>query len=386
MKIFHCNHCQNLVFFESFQCLNCGRTLAYLPDLQLLGSLEPVAAPETGSGSDGSFRTEAGNLWRSPIAAAQGRLYRHCSNYQLENVCNWAVAAEDPNPLCISCRLTKVIPDLGRPGNKEAWYKMEVAKRRLVYTLLSLKLPVEPKRMETTGWPDTDPGLVFEFLADVPGAGPALTGHDNGLITINLAEADDAEREKRRTQLHEPYRALLGHFRHEIGHYYWDRLIAASDRLDAFRNLFGDERANYGESLQKYYANGAPGNWQQNFVSAYASSHPWEDWAESWAHYLHMLDALETAAACGMALKPRRADEPSMKSDARVIANGSFDRMIRDWFPLTYALNNLNRSLGLADGYPFVLSQPAVEKLRFVHETIERMPVSAFQPRFSGAT
>jgi hypothetical protein len=370
MKIFHCNHCQNLVFFESFQCLSCGHALAYLPDLQMLGSLEP--GPDT--------------VWHSPVPAARGRAYRRCSNYDLENVCNWAVSADDPNPLCLSCRLTRVIPDLSRPGNKEAWYKMEAAKRRLVYSLLSLKLPIEPKQTDPTRRPETDAGLIFEFLADVPGSEAALTGHDNGVITINLAEADDAQRENRRAQLHEPYRTLLGHFRHEIGHYYWDRLIAKGDRLEAFRNLFGDERADYGEALKRHYGNGAPGDWQQSFVSAYASSHPWEDWAESWAQYLHMLDALETAAACGLALKPLRSDEPSLKTDARAVSNGSFDRLIGDWFPLTYVLNNLNRSLGLPDGYPFVLSSAAVEKLRFVHETIERTPPEGVRTALGSAS
>jgi hypothetical protein len=347
MKIFHCNHCQHLVFFENFQCVACGHSLAYLPDAQALGSLEPAG--------DG--------LWTSPVSRVRERAYRRCSNYALENVCNWAVPSDDPNPLCLSCRLTRVIPDLSVAGNKEAWYRMETAKRRLVYSLLSLGLPLEPKRVEGDG------GLIFDFLADVPGSGPALTGHDDGVITINLAEADDAQREQRRTQLHEPYRTLLGHFRHEIGHYYWDRLIDGSDRLDAFRDAFGDERADYGASLQRHYANGARADWQESFVSAYASSHPWEDWAESWAHYLHMLDALETAGACGLSLKPLRPDEPSMKAPAK--GAGSFDRMIGDWFPLTYVLNNLNRSLGLADGYPFVLSPAAVDKLRFVHETVE---------------
>ena len=88
-----------------------------------------------------------------------------------------------------------------------------------------------------------------------------------------------------------------------------------------------------------------------------------------------MTDTLETAAACGLSLRPPRADEPSLK---RRPADGqpraSFDRMIDDWFPLTYVLNNLNRGLGLPDGYPFVLSPPAIEKLRFVHETIKDTP------------
>jgi len=216
-------------------------------------------------------------------------------------------------------------------------------------------------------------GVAFEFLADPldPAAPRVLTGHDDGVIRINLAEADDAQRELRRTSLNEPYRTLLGHFRHEIGHYYWDRLIAGSGRLEDFRRRFGDERRNYDEALQTYYQHGAPVDWPVHFVSAYSSSHAWEDWAETWAHYLHMEDTIETAAACGLSLRPAHRDEPSLPA-MRTQAPGTapFDQMISRWFPITYILNHLNRGMGLADGYPFVLSSEAIEKLRFVHDTI----------------
>ncbi|MGH7963979.1 MAG: zinc-binding metallopeptidase family protein [Candidatus Binatia bacterium] len=350
MKIFHCDHCRQLVFFENARCVNCSHPLAYLPDLGVVGSLDAAG----------------GDLWRSPIPRAQGLTYRLCVNYSQENVCNWAVSADDPQPLCKSCRLTRVIPNLSRPGHKEAWYRLEVAKRRLVYNLLSLALPLANK------FEDPEHGLTYEFLAeaDMPGGAPVLTGHSNGVITINVAEANDAEREKQRRQLHEPYRTLLGHFRHEVGHYYWDRLIKNSEQLAAFRQLFGDERENYEEALKRHYQHGASDDWQQRFISIYASAHPWEDWAETWAHYLHMTDTLETAVACGVSLSPRRADEPSLKIDARSNPAHAFDRMINDWFSLTYMLNNLNRGMGLPDGYPFLLPTPAIDKLRFVHETI----------------
>ena len=350
MRIFHCDHCQQLVFFENSRCVNCEHALAYLPDLADIGSLESAGA----------------NLWRS--LGAEERAYRLCRNYSHENVCNWAIPAEDPHTLCLSCRLTRVIPNLDRLGHMEAWYRLEVAKRRLVYSLLSLRLLVANKI------DDPEHGLTFKFLAnpDMPGDPPVLTGHSDGVITINVAEADDAEREKRRLQMHEPYRTLLGHFRHEVGHYYWDQLIRDSERRDAFRQLFGDERQDYAQALKDHHSQGAPDDWQERFVSAYASTHPWEDWAETWAHYLHMTDVLETAAACGLSLRPRRSDEPMLKNDpdSRVGWAGSFDRMIDNWFPLTYMLNNLNRGLGLPDGYPFVLSAPAIDKLRFVHETV----------------
>jgi hypothetical protein len=192
------------------------------------------------------------------------------------------------------------------------------------------------------------------------------------VITINVAEANDAEREKRRLQMHEPYRTILGHFRHEIGHYYWDRLIRDGEPIDEFRHLFGDERQDYDVKLQQYHQHGAPADWALSFVSAYSTAHPWEDWAETWAHYMHIIDTLETAVACGLALRPKRRNEPTLKPDITVIGpwRPSFDQIIERWFPLTYVLNNLNRGMGLADAYPFVLPNPALEKLRFVHDVI----------------
>jgi hypothetical protein len=352
MKIFHCDHCRQLVFYENIRCVNCGQALAYLSELAVIGSLEQASE----------------NLWRSPAVKADGQTYRLCQNYNRANVCNWALAVDDPHPLCRSCRLTRVIPDLSRPGHAEAWYRLEVAKRRLLYSLLGLSLPVVGK--------DDDPvhGLAFEFLADpapgVAATAPVLTGHKDGVITINVAEADDAEREKRRQQMREPYRTLLGHFRHEIGH--WERLVKDTDWIAGFRRQFGDEREDYGHGLERYYRQGVTADWPERFVSAYASSHPWEDSAETWAHYLHMTDTLETATGCGLSLQPRRSDEPAMK--ANLVLRGcrpeSFDQMIESWFPLTYVLNNLNRGLGLQDAYPFILSTPVIEKLRFVHEVV----------------
>jgi hypothetical protein len=345
VNIFHCDHCDQLVFFENVQCTRCGHRLAYLPDLGCMGSLE---ADEEG-------------WWRSPIPAARGATYRLCANYAQHDVCNWVVEAADANPLCRSCRLTRVIPDLAVPGNKAAWYKLEVAKRRLVYSLLGLQLPVRSK--------DDDPqrGLAFEFMASLEGQ-PVTTGHADGVITIDVAEADDAQREKLRNRLREPYRTVLGHFRHEVGHYYWDRLVRDAPRLYAFRALFGDEREDYAVALQRHYDAGPPPDWQMRFVSAYASSHPWEDWAETWAHYLHMVDTLETAAACGMSLEPAHRDEPALEAVAPT-SRAPFERLVSDWHALTYVLNSLNRGMGMPDAYPFVLSTPAIEKLRFVHDT-----------------
>ena len=304
------------------------------------------------------------DLWQSKA----GRTYRLCDNYRKEKICNWAIPAESEESLCDACRLTRAIPDLSVNGNREKWYRLEAAKRRLIYSLQGLHLPPFGTSRDTTF------ELRFEFLADSPAPGGAkvLTGHSEGRITINVAEADDAEREQRRLAMHEPYRTLLGHFRHEIGHYYWDHLIDRTALIEPFRGLFGDERQDYALALKRHYDQGPPADWQNHYVSAYAGTHPWEDWAETWAHYLHITDALETAAASGLWLRPERQDEPELRpaADLRDCRSASFDRVMDNWFPLTYVVNNLNRGLGLPDGYPFVLSLPAVAKLRFVHETI----------------
>jgi hypothetical protein len=349
MNVFHCNHCDNLVFFESSQCLKCGRTLAFLPDLRIVGAL----------------RREDG-LWTFQSSIGS-RLYRLCENYSGASVCNWAIPANESGNLCQSCRLTLVVPDLSLANSRAAWFKLEIAKRRLIYTLQGLNCSVKNR--------SEDPkGLAFQFLADPvgPDAPPVFSGHAEGVITINIAEADDAERERRRLVLHEPYRTLLGHFRHESGHYYWDMLIKDQAGINAFRNLFGDERLDYQKALEDHYSQGAPTDWQEKFVTAYASSHPWEDWAETWAHYLHMIDLVETAAACGLSLRPSRSDEPAMSRGSNAeIPNTSFDWLIDQWFPVTYLLNNLNRGMGLIDGCPFVLSNRAIEKLKLVQETIQ---------------
>jgi hypothetical protein len=352
MKAFHCDSCGALVFFENVRCLKCNGFLGFLPDLIDLSTIGP--AP------DGSCR--------ALTPEAKNRFYKHCANGQEHQICNWMVPIEDSNPLCTACRLNIVIPDLFVPNNRELWHQLEVAKRRTVYTLLRLGLPTEGAPNESR------PPLRFRFMSN-PGAGPPiLTGHDNGVITINVAEADPAERERRRVNLREPFRTLLGHMRHEIAHYYWGELRRHPRQLERFRALFGDERLDYTTSLQNYYQQGAPGDWQERHVSAYASSHPWEDWAETSAHYFHIVDTVETAASFGLALSPTHPDAGSMTADPRSVSplGSSFDSILQNWFPLTYALNELNRGMGLPDLYPFVLSNPAIQKLRFVHEMLHQ--------------
>jgi hypothetical protein len=350
MKVFFCDHCGNLSFFENVTCVKCQHTLGFIPELRDLSALE--------RNHDGT--------WRALARAAKGRSYRSCANSLQYETCNWLIPIEDPHPLCPSCRLNETIPDLSVPGNRELWSKFEQAKRRVIYSLLRLNLPTHSVPAQNR------PALRFRFLADLPGRVPVLTGHENGLITLNIAEANDVERERRRVSLNEPFRTMLGHMRHEVAHYYWDRLIANSPRQQQFREAFGDESQDYNAALQRHYRQGAPFDWPNRFVSAYASAHPWEDWAETWAHYLHMSDTLETAASFGMSLHPHHPDAKSMTSEPTDAKDtrATFEKVIANWLPLTCALNELNRGMGHTDLYPFVLSVPAMEKLRFVHELV----------------
>jgi hypothetical protein len=354
MKTFHCQHCGQPVFFENVQCLKCGSALAFLPDRLHMSAMEQVP--------------EQDELWRrrtkSGKAATQLQ-YRLCHNHTTQNACNFAVPTADPNPLCVACRLTRVLPDLSHPGNPERWYRLEVAKRRLFYTLAKLRL-LSPAPADGNA-----DGPIFEFLEDSPGH-QVMTGHSDGLITLNVSEADDTERVKRRVEMHEPYRTLLGHFRHESGHYYWDRLVDEGGRVDAFRQVFGDESVDYQQSLQDHYARGGSiPDWQDNFVSAYATAHPWEDFAETWAHYLHMVDLLETAAGYNTRLTvPGQEDELEEVINPLETGHPDFDVLVEQWVPLTLLLNSLNRSLGQEDAYPFALSAGALEKLRYVHDLI----------------
>jgi hypothetical protein len=347
MKSFHCDRCEQRVFFENVLCQRCDALLGYVPELGEICAFEAA--------DDGQ--------WRSLHPEAGDQLFRQCHNYAVENVCNWMLPADSADTLCSSCKLTHTIPNLSAPANRFYWYRLEVAKRRLLYTLAGLGLDIESREV------DPERGLEFEFLEDTEEGEPVMTGHDNGRITLNIAEADDAHRERVRTSMGEPYRTLLGHFRHESGHFYFERLVNGTRWLEPFRKRFGDEQADYSEALEAYYTNGAPADWQQSYVSAYATMHPWEDWAETWAHYLLIVDVLDTATTYGLVLLPTGPNEPEL-TDQTPVEEASFESLMRRWFPLTYALNSMNRSLGMPDGYPFTLAPAVIDKLRFVHRVI----------------
>ncbi len=341
MNIFRC-HCGNTVYFENTRCLSCTRELGFLPDQMLQAALEPA-----GTGTWQAYTTE-GDAGR----------YRKCGNYADENVCNWMVPVEEKEKFCEACRLNKVIPNLSRPGNREKWLNVEREKRRLLYELKHLNLPFSSKKE------DPGKGLAFAFLedsqtesefADTAGdTGRVFTGHANGLITINILEADDVAREAMRQRMNEASRTLLGHFRHEIGHYYWDRVIEAGGRHAEFRARFGDERLDYKTALSNYYNSGPPADWRKHYVSAYASAHPWEDWAECWGHYLQIRDALETAHALEFI--------DALPSD--------FDHLTVLWTRISTGVNLMNRSMGLRDAYPFVLTDAVQDKIHYIHDLI----------------
>ncbi|HKO49561.1 MAG TPA: putative zinc-binding peptidase [Polyangiaceae bacterium] len=355
MKIFTCSSCKHVAFFENSQCTRCGHTLAYLSDRGVLSALEQDTTSEAGAG-----------YYRALDPLAQGRRYRLCGNYTKHMVCNWAIPEHDTNEFCLACRLNESTPDLSDPSALPSWQGLEIAKRRLVYTLLELGLPLDTKLEQ----PQT--GLAFAFKSDGINGEKVLTGHCDGVVTINMKEADSPSREQTRVAMGERYRTLLGHFRHESGHYYWDRLVKDGPQLEGYRALFGNEQEDYAEAVNRHYASPKQ-NWADEYVSAYATMHPWEDWAETWAHYLHMIDTLETAQSFGLALKP----QPVGGATAEPVSAGRvhferFDDLIEAWVPLTVALNSLNRSMGLADVYPFVLAERVVAKLKFVHDVVER--------------
>ena len=317
--------CGRPVFFRNSVCLACGSPLGYEPYLARICSLDQEA--------DGSW-TLAGWL---PL-----KTYKLCGNLETAAACNWLLDADDPHRLCQCCRLNRTIPDLSLGQNAADWNKVEIAKRRLVSALIALGLPVKSRVSE-----DTAQGLAFDFLRSLPGGPPVITGHDFGIITLNIEEADDEIRERTRKNLNEPYRTLLGHLRHEAGHYYWDRLISGTSLIEGFRGLFGDERQDYLGALQRHYNQGPPGNWRNRFVSAYASAHPWEDWAETWAHYMHITDTWDTALSFGVDVNAGvEFDGFTYQALARPEQPGSagFLNFVNSWTQLTAVMNELSRA------------------------------------------
>lgn len=337
MKRHYCD-CGTQAFFESRECLHCGARLGFDPDNLCMRAVYPEP--------DGGWADSA------------GRPLRFCENGERWQVCNWLCAEDSGHPLCFACQFNRVIPNLSLPGNLHRWWVLEQGKKRLFYTLLTLGLPL------VDGWRDPRHGLLLDFLEDGRSREEyaetfASTGFLGGVITINTLEADDVARTAVREEMNENYRTVLGHLRHESGHYYWSRLGPDAALRAAFCQVFGDDSRDYASALSLHYSQGPPEHWRRHYISAYASAHPTEDWAETWGHYLHIHDALETAAAYG--LVPQ--DTP-----ARPIAE-----RINLWRDLSVTLNELNRSVGRGDAYPFVINSQVADKLAFVEQIMARL-------------
>ena len=335
MRDFLCPNCGQHLAFENSMCLSCDSPVGFsLTDMAFLVI----------DGGDGGGR---------PGFVSAGQ-YQLCANLHLAG-CNWLVQVQPVRQLCTSCALTRTRPaDDDSPG-LAAFAEAEQAKRRLITELHELGLPITGR--------DQDPayGLAFDLLSS--STEKVFTGHDDGLVTLDLAEGDDVHREQLRVEMDEPYRTLLGHFRHEIGHYYYFRLLERSPGKVRFTEIFGDPDLDYQEALDRHYQEGAPADWEGRYVSSYATMHPAEDWAETFAHYLHIRGTLDTAAAYGLA--PANATY-----QRKVLGPSGFDTIIEMWLPLAWSLNMVNRTMGKPDLYPFVLPVAVLEKMRFIHTVV----------------
>lgn len=339
MRDFICPRCGQHLAFENSVCLSCDSALGF--------SLNDMALLVIASGEESS-----------QPGFVDADKYELCANLHLAE-CNWLVEKAPVRRLCTSCALTRTRPNDADTKALAAFAGAERAKRRLIAELFELKLPIIGR--------DEDPdfGLAFDLLSSENEK--VFTGHDNGVITLDLAEGDDVHREQLRISMDEPYRTLLGHFRHEIGHYYYFRLVdSVPDYKNTFKELFGDPDADYQEALDRHYGEGAPDGWDQDYVSSYATMHAAEDWAETFAHYLHIRDTLDTAAAFGFA--PAAAT-----FERKVLGPSGFDQVIEMWLPLSWALNMINRSMGKEDLYPFVLPATVLDKMRFIYTVVEEI-------------
>ncbi|HTQ20168.1 putative zinc-binding metallopeptidase [Mycobacterium sp.] len=343
MRDFHCPNCGQRLTFENSACLSCGSALGF--------SLEQVALLVIVKGDDSDH-----------AGAVDASDYQLCANLHVAE-CNWLVPVGQPGRLCTSCALTLERPNDTDTVGLPEFARAEAAKRRLIAELHELKLPIIGREE------DPQYGLGFRLLSSAHEQ--VLTGHEDGVITLDLAEGDDVHREQLRVEMDEPYRTLLGHFRHEIGHYYFYRLVApSSDHLARFNELFGDPDADYQEALDRHYSEGAPEGWQESFVSSYATMHPAEDWAETFAHYLHIRDSLDTSAWCGLA-------PASATFDRTPLGPSAFPTIIEMWLPLSWSLNMVNRSMGHDDMYPFVLPVAVLDKMQFIHTVVDELTSEA---------
>ncbi|MCC9601199.1 putative zinc-binding peptidase [Stieleria sp. JC731] len=332
MRTFQCG-CGADLFFHSAHCISCGRMVSRCASCQTVTSVDQ----NTGTCDSCSTKLEP------------------CKNRVDHEVCNGTVLNESNETHCRYCTLNRVIPDLSLEGNLEKWRLAERAKQRVLFDIDRIGLPIDDD--------DTLP-LVFEFKTAEKE--PVSTGHADGVITLDLAEADSVHRERTRVQFGEPHRTLVGHFRHELGHYFWQKCVLPG-RIELFRELFGDERnPSYAEARDQYYNQRAPANWQQAYVSEYATMHPWEDFAETFNAYLDMIAIARTFG--------------HFQKGGYAINEENFDFLITDYRNIGIMANELNRDMGLLDLVPEVFTPPVIEKMRFIHEMARRQTEPSGSP------
>ncbi|WP_178988557.1 zinc-binding metallopeptidase family protein [Winogradskyella schleiferi] len=345
MKIFQCGNCKSSLFFENYSCDNCGQLTGYRASDRMMLSFSPDIA--------------------TLISDRDHKEYKYCKNKEY-NVCNWVIEKDDLEDYCSACQLNRTIPNLSNANsdNFDNWKNLEVAKHRLIYQLQKIGLSL-PSKLQN------EDGLCFDFVEKL-GNPKIMTGHADGVITILIKEGNSVSREQARKDMTEPYRTLVGHLRHEVGHYFWDRLVRDNPKVLAeFRTIFGNEELDYSQALQTYYKEGAPKDWQKSYISEYATSHAWEDWAETWAHYLHIMDMVETAYFFRLNVKPKFNNKAlTTKVSFDPYTKYNFDVIVRMCVPLSLAVNSINRAMGIPDVYPFVISSVIIEKLRFIHQLL----------------
>lgn len=343
MKIFQCSHCKYPLYFENNECENCAHLCGYRDSDHTMLTFDPLSI--------------------GLISNAEKIEYKYCKNKE-HDVCNWVLEKDDRNDYCRACQLNRTIPDLSDGDNFYKWQHLEVAKHRLIYQLQKIGLDL-PSKMSTAD------GLCFDFISKSNNP-KIMTGHSDGVVTILLREADSVIREQTRKDMKELYRTLIGHLRHEVGHYFWDRLVSSNkDVLAGFREIYGNEEVNYNNAMQTYYKNGAPENWQDSYITKYATAHPWEDWAETWAHYLHIMDMVETAHFFRLKVNPIAISENmTINATFDPYAIHEFETIVRTCVPLSFAVNSINRAMGIPDVYPFVITPIVVKKMSFIHQLL----------------
>ena len=287
--------------------------------------------------------------------------------------CNWLVPEEQEfggqHGRCIAHSLIRREPEADDTIAVEKLKSTGFVLRRLIYQLIDIGLPVDPYWRK-------DRGLAFDLLSSYSGGERVVIGHANGVITIDLVESLDAYRESLRVHLGEPYRTMLGHFRHEVGHYYQNILVetdpGAARHLDECREIFGDERADYQGEIARHYKFGAPPNWSDSYISEYATMHPWEDFAECFAHYLHITDIVDTSREAGLVL---HADRVRFSVPRDIVPRTSYvdapiEQLLDDWKWLSTFFNRVNAAMGKNPLYPFDIPSPVVRKLAFVQKLV----------------